>query len=89
LRIEIYLLALLMLLLGMAYVKGYDFVKARSPEHLPHFYLVMAAIRMLLVLTVVGIYVLLTENRADTIHFALACVTLYVVMMVVTLSLRH
>ena len=34
-------------LLGVAYVKGYDVVKSRSPEHLVHFYLVMATIRML------------------------------------------
>ena len=81
--------ALFFTLLGVAYVKGYDVVKARSAEHLPHYYLIMATIRMLLILTVVGLYVLLTDSREDAIHFALACTGMYVVMMVVTLSMRH
>ena len=33
-------------LLGLAYVKGYDFVKKNAPEHLVHFYLIMTVIRM-------------------------------------------
>ena len=78
-----------MTLLGAAYVKGYDVVKARSPEYLPHFYLIMATIRMLLVLTVVGLYVLFTDNREDSIRFALTCIIMYVAMMAVTLSMRH
>ena len=76
-------------LLGLAYVKGYDLVKAKSPEHLPHFYLIMATVRILLVLTLVGLYALFSESRDDTIRFALTCLGLYVVMMVVTLTLRH
>ena len=88
-EIEIFSLALLMTLLGAAYVKGYDLVKKKSPEHLPHFYLIMATIRMLLVLTVVGIYALFSDSREDTIRFALIGIGLYVVMMVITLSLRH
>ncbi len=78
-----------MILLGVAYVKGYDIVKAKSPDYLPHFYLIMATIRMLLVLTVVGLYVLYIDNRERSIHFALVCLGMYVVMMVVTLKLRH
>ena len=88
-KIEICLLALLMTFLGVAYVKGYDMVKARSPEHLPRYYLIMTTIRMLLILTVVGLYALFTDNREDTIHFAIACICMYVAMMVVTLSMRH
>lgn len=76
-------------LLGLAYVKGYDAVKKRSAEHLPHFYLIMAVIRMLLVGTVVAIYVLASENRDHSIRFALMFIMMYVVMMVVTLKLRH
>ena len=83
------LAALLLILMGAAYVKGYDLVKRKSPEHLPQFYLIMTTIRMLLVLTVVGLYVLFTENREDSIRFALTFLIMYVVMMVVTLKLRH
>ena len=83
------LAVLFFILLGTAYVKGYDVVKEKSPEHLPQFYLVMATIRMLLVLTVVGIYVLFSDSREDTIRFALIIIGLYVAMMIVTLSMRH
>ncbi len=86
---EYFFSALFFTLLGMAYVRGYDIVKSRSPEHLVHFYLVMAVIRMLLVVTVVALYVLFAPNREDAIHFAAIILIMYAVMMVVTLSLRH
>ena len=81
--------ALFFTLLGVAYVKGYDLVKSRSPEHLVHFYLVMATIRMLLVVTVVGLYVFFAPNREDAIHFAVIILIMDALMMVVTLTLRH
>ena len=82
--------AIFFLLLGMAYVKGYDIVKRHSPDHLVHFYLIMATVRMILVATIVVLYVLLiAQNREDAIHFALACLGMYVVMMVITLLMRH
>ncbi|MBP5425331.1 MAG: hypothetical protein J6Y33_04565 [Prevotella sp.] len=81
--------ALFFTLLGVAYVKGYDLVKSRSPEHLVHFYLVMATIRMLLVVTVVGLYAFFAPNREDAIHFAVIILIMYALMMVVTLTLRH
>lgn len=83
------LAALFFILLGGIYVKGYDLVKKKSSEHLPQFYLIMTIIRILLVLTVIGFYVLFAESREDAIHFALACLGMYVVMMITTLSLRH
>ena len=87
--LEIVLATLFFTLLGFAYVKGYDIVKQHSPEQLPQFYLIMATIRILLVATVIGLYVFFTENREDTIRFALLYLIMYVVMMVVTLKLRH
>ena len=86
---EYVLSVLFFTLLGVAYVKGYDIVKRHSPDHLVHFYLIMATIRMLLVLTVVGLYVCFTENREDAIHFAAITLIMYAGMMVVTLKLRH
>ena len=78
------------MLLGVAYVKGYDFVKRRSPEHLVHFYLIMATIRMLMVATVVVLYVLfLAPDREDAIRFAAIILIMYGIMMAVTLKLRH
>lgn len=87
--IETVLCALFFFLLGFAYVKGYDIVKQHSPSHLPHFYLIMATIRMLLIGTIVALYVFFTENREDAIRFAIINIIMYIVMMVVTLKLRH
>ena len=87
--VEIVLSILFFTLLGVAYVKGYDIVKRHAPDHLVHFYLIMATIRMLLVATVVGLYVFFTENREDAIHFAIIFIIMYAIMMVVTLLMRH
>ena len=84
-----FLAVLFFTLLGVAYVKGYDLVKSRSPEHLVHFYLVMATIRMLLVATVVGLYVFFAPTREDAIRFAAIILIMYAIMMVVKLKLRH
>ena len=84
-----FLAVLFFTLLGVAYVKGYDLVKSRSPEHLVHFYLVMATIRMLLVATVVGLYAFFAPTREDAIRFAAIILIMYAIMMVVTLKLRH
>ena len=86
---EIVLSILFFTLLGVAYVKGYDFVKRHSPDHLVHFYLIMATIRMLLVLTVIGLYVFFTENREDAIRFAIIIIIMYAITMVITLKFRH
>ena len=86
---EIFFSALFFTLLGGAYVKGYDIVKRHSPDHLVHFYLIMATIRMLLVLTAFGLYVFFTDNREDAIHFAIIYIIMYAIMMVVTLLMRH
>ena len=77
------------ILLGVTYVGGYDFFKKRSPEHLVHFYLIMATIRMLMVATVVGLYVFLAPDRDSAIHSAAILLIMYAITMVVTLSLRH
>ena len=86
---EYFFAALLMTLLGVAYVKGYDFVKRRSPDHLVHFYLIMATIRMMLIATVIAIYVFFAPSREDAIHFAIILLIMYAITMVVTLYLRH
>ena len=86
---ELFLSILFFTLLGVAYVKGYDAVRKRSPQHLVHFYLIMATIRMLLVATIVGLYVFFTDNREDAIRFAGMILIMYAITMVASLSLRH
>ena len=83
------LAALLITMLGVAYVKGYDYVKKHSPEHLVHFYLIMATVRMLLIGTAVVLYVLFADSREEAVRFALTILIMYAIMMVTTLTLRH
>ena len=87
--LTVFLSALFFTLLGVVYVKGYDFVKSRSPERLAQFYLVLATIRMLLVATVVAIYVIFSTDRQASIHFAAMFIGMYAVVMVITLILKH
>ena len=87
--VSVFLSVLFFTLLGMAYVKGYDAVKHRSPENLVQFYLIMATIRMVLVATVVALYVVFTTDRDKAIEFAAMFIIMYAIMMVVTLVMRH
>lgn len=87
--LEIALSLLFFTLLGVAYVKGYDWVKRRSPQQLPQFYLLMATVRFLLVVTFAALCVLFTENREEAIRFVIIYMIMYATMMVVTLKLRH
>ena len=79
----------LLTLLGVTYVKLYDVVKARQPEALPSFYLIMTVIRMVLVVSLAGIYALLADDRQNVIRFVAIYMVMYAAMMVVTLSMRH
>ncbi|MBP5340461.1 MAG: hypothetical protein J6Z14_14360 [Prevotella sp.] len=83
------LAALLITMLGVAYVKGYDYVKKHSPEHLVHFYLIMATVRLLLIGTAVALYVLFADSREEAIRYALIILIMYALMMVTTLTMRH
>ena len=87
--VSVFLSVLFFTLLGIAYVKGYDAVKRRSPENLVQFYLIMATIRMVLVATVVALYVVFTTDRDKAIEFAAMFIIMYAIMMVVTLVMRH
>ena len=87
--VSVFLSVLFFTLLGMAYVKGYDTVKRRSPENLVQFYLIMATIRMVLVATVVALYVVFSKDREQSIEFAAMFIIMYTIMMVVTLTMRH
>lgn len=86
---EYVLSVLLFTLLGVAYVLGYDLVKKRTADYLPHFCLAMAVIRLLLASTLAGIIIFFKEDRDETITFAIIYMVMYLLTMVVTLKLRH
>ena len=83
------LTALLIIFLGVAYVKGYDMVKSRSQEHLPQFYLIMTAVRMVLIATMAAIVIIFTEDKTEARQFGMYILIMYSLMMVTTLALRH
>lgn len=81
--------ALFFVLLGMAWVKGYDVVKRHDAALLPQFYMVLAAVRMVMVSALVLIYVLLTDDNASIPSFAIMVLLMYATMMIVSLTLKH
>ena len=87
--LQVFLAALLITLLGVAYVKGYDYVKKHSPDHLVQFYLIMATVRMLLIGTAIALYVLFADSREEAMKFAIIILIMYAIMMVTTLTMRH
>lgn len=77
-------------LLGTAWVKGYDAVKRHSPDYLPQFYLIMAVIRVVFVLTAIGVYLLfISQSHGESVAFVVMMLVMYAVMMTVTLILKH
>jgi hypothetical protein len=75
--------------LTVVYVKGVRMVESVSPDNLVRFHFIMVAIRFLLSLTLVGVYVLFSKDRTASIHFAALVVVLYLAMIAVTLILKH
>jgi hypothetical protein len=74
---------------GTLYVAGYNFFKKRNPEHLVRFYLILAVFRIMIVATVILLYTLTADSRPQAIHFAMMFIAMYVVMMIITLTLKH
>ena len=87
--LTIFLTVLVFTLLTIGYLKGRRVVENNAPESLVKYHFIMVAVRFLFAVTAVGIYSLFSDNREDTIYFAALVVGLYLVMIVVTLILKH
>ncbi len=77
------------ILLTLAYVKGYEWVKRNMPVKLPQYHLLMVAIRMILAMTVAAIYIIMSHDRVANKQFAITFVSMYLIMLVMTLTLKH
>lgn len=76
--------------LGLAWVMGYNVVKRHSPDFLPRFYMMMAVIRFVLILTTIGVYIFFfAQSHAQVVSFVAMMMVMYAIMMVVTLILKH
>ncbi len=72
-------------LLTMAYVIGIRYVGAHAPDQLVRFHFIMVAVRFLFALTMVGVYVMLSDSREASIQYAALSAGLYLAMIAVTL----
>lgn len=87
--LSVFLSAIFFTILGMGYVKGYNIVKEKDVTQLVKYYLLFTAIRFVLVMTVVGTYVVFEDNREDSLRFAAMFFGMYVVMLIITLIIKH
>ena len=88
--LTIFLCAALFTLLGMGWMKGYDFVKTKAPGQIVKFYLAYAVFRVLAILLVVGIYVLfISKSMAQSKAFVIMVFVMYAAMMALTLTKKH
>lgn len=88
--LTIFLCAALFTLLGMGWMKGYDFVKSKAPEQIVKFYLAYAVFRVLTILLVVGVYVLfISQSMAQSKAFVIMFFIMYAAMMALTLTKKH
>lgn len=88
--LTIFLCAALFTLLGMGWMKGYDFVKSKAPEQIVKFYLAYAVFRVLTILLVVGVYVLfISQSMAQSKAFVIMVLVMYATMMALTLAKKH
>lgn len=77
-------------LLGYVWVSGYDIVKAHAPESLPRFWMVLAAVRLVLVTALVAVFALFfSSGTEESKSFALMVLVMYALMMTISLILRH
>ena len=84
----IFVTVLVYTLLTLVYVKGIRFVERHSPDNLVRFHFIMVAVRFIFAVTMVGIYVMFSDNRENSMHFAALSVALYLTMIVVTLIFK-
>lgn len=88
--LTIFLCAALFTLLGMGWMKGYDFVKSKAPGQIVKFYLAYAVFRVLAILLVVGVYVLfISKSMAQSKGFVIMVFVMYAAMMALTLTKKH
>lgn len=88
--LTIFLCAALFTLLGMGWMKGYDFVMSKAPKQIVKFYLAYALFRVLAILLVVGVYVLfISKSMAQSKGFVIMIFIMYAAMMALTLTKKH
>ena len=75
-------------LIGTVCIKGCDYVRRVAPSYIAHFYLAMGVVRMVLTLTVIALYIVLTDERESAIRFTAVFLIMYAIMMMAILVIN-
>jgi hypothetical protein len=75
--------------LAFAYIRGMAFVKQNAPDNMVKFHFIMVAVRFMFAVTAVGLFILFSDNRHDTLVFAAFVVALYLLVMALTIIVKH
>ena len=82
--------ALLFIILGLTWIIGLGLVKRLAPQHLVAFCVLFTAVRLMVVLAVIGTYVFcLSDGLDESKAFAVMVLIMYVPMMVITYVIKH
>ena len=84
----IFATVLLYTLLTMAYSGGLRMVQRHSPDNMVVFHFIMVAVRFTLTVAAVGLFMLFSHDKVQTMHFAAMVIALYLAMVVVTLIFK-
>ena len=58
--------------LAFVWVKGVRYLKKHAPQHLPGFHMILTVIRMISILTVIGLYLIfISESQEETEAFVI------------------
>lgn len=77
-------------LMVYVWVKGLGIVKQHAPQKAVMFYFIMAAIRFTMALTLVGLYMLLSEHtQKEAASFCVTFCVMYVAMVIISIILKH
>lgn len=81
---------LIFIALGSGWIAGYQYLKDKGPQYLVRFYLIYAIFRILTVLSVAVVYIFfISGSTAESKSFVLMLFTMYVLMMALTLIMKH
>ncbi|MBO4849734.1 MAG: hypothetical protein J5529_02395 [Prevotella sp.] len=84
----IFATVLLYTLLTVAYIRGIKMVERHAPDKMVVFHFIMVAVRFAFTVTAVGLFMLFSHDREQTMRFAAMVLVLYLAMMVVTLIFK-
>lgn len=77
-------------LLTVVWIKGLGAVKKYQPDKAVAFYFLLAAIRFIVAMTIVALYMLLGEHtREEAMQFCLIFSLMYVSMVIISIMLKH